>query len=259
MAIKQADVLTITSVKGGTGKTTNVLNIAGILSSEGKKVLIIDLDLYTGGIACALNIDNDKDLFLLVNDMNNNKFDYLENYTIKYNDKIDVIASPNDPRDASKINPKYLNVIIAKAKMKYDVVLIDTNHLLTDSNLVIFDNSDEILYFITNDPLDLKNMKSMTSIFRDMEMDNYKVILNNSLPKNKNIFNNYDIKTIIKSKVDYTLQPSLYEKNIDKYILNGKIMTLDPNYVKNHRKDILSYQIFLDSLLKKKVKNHEQA
>ncbi len=257
MAIKQADVLTITSVKGGTGKTTNVLNIAGILSSEGKKVLIIDLDLYTGGITCALNINNDKDLFLLVNDMNNNKFDYLENYTIKYNDHIDVIAAPNDPRDAAKISPKYLSVVIAKAKMKYDVVLIDTNHLLTDNNLVIFDNSDEILYFITNDPLDLKNMKSMTSIFRDMEMENYKVILNNSLPKNKSIFNNYDIKTIIKSKVDYTLQPSLYEKNIDKYTLNGKIMFLEPNYIKNHRKDILSYQVFLNSLLKKKVKNHE--
>ena len=36
------------TLKGGTGKTTNVLNIAGILSNIGKKVLIIDLDLYTG-------------------------------------------------------------------------------------------------------------------------------------------------------------------------------------------------------------------
>lgn len=257
MAVKQADVLTITSVKGGTGKTTNVLNIAGILSSIDKSVLIVDLDLYTGGVACSLNIDNDKDLFLLVNDMNNNKFDYLENYIIKYNDKIDVIPAPKDPRDASKISAKYLNVVLAKAKMKYDVVLIDTNHLLTDTNLVILDNSDVILYFVSNDPIDLKNMKSMTSIFRDMEVDNYRVILNNSLNRGKNIFNNYDIKTIINGKIDYVLPPALYEKNIDKYLIDGQILTLDKKYISNHRKEILSYQIFLEGLLKKKVKNND--
>lgn len=256
MAVKQGDTITITSVKGGVGKTVNTLNIAGILSSIGKKVLIIDLDLYTGGVACSLNIENDKDLFLLVNDMSNNKFDYLENYIIKYNENIDIIPAPKDPRDASKISPKYLNVVISKAKMKYDVVLIDTNHLLTDTNLVILDNSDVILYFISNDLIDLKNMKSMTSIFRDMEMDNYKVILNNSLPQNKKTFNNYDIKTVIKSKIDFTLSNKLYDKNIDKYIIDGKILTLDKNFVKNHKKEIEDYQTFLESLLKKKVKNN---
>lgn len=257
MAIKQADVLTITSVKGGTGKTTNVLNIAGILSSIGKSVLIIDLDLYTGGVACSLNIDNDKDLFLLVNDMSNNKFDYLENYIVKYNDKIDVIPAPKDPRDASKISAKYLNVVLAKAKMKYDIVLIDTNHLLTDNNLVILDNSDIILYFISNDPIDLKNMKSMISIFRDMEVDNYRIILNNSLSRGRNFFNNYDIKTVINSKIDYILPSSLYEKNIDRYVMNGQIITLDKKYLNNHKKEIVSYQVFLESLLKKKVKNND--
>ncbi len=257
MAVKQADVLTVTSVKGGTGKTTNVLNIAGILSSIGKSVLIIDLDLYTGGVACSLNIDNDKDLFLLVNDMSNNKFDYLENYIIKYNDKIDVIPAPKDPRDASKISAKYLNVVLSKAKMKYDVVLIDTNHLLTDNNLVILDNSDVILYFISNDPIDLKNMKSMVSIFKDMEVDNYRIILNNALNRDKNVFNNYDIKTVINNKIDYILPSAFYEKNINRYVMKGEIITLDKKYISNHRKEILSYQIFLEGLLKKKVKNND--
>ena len=96
----------------------------------------------------------------------------------------------------------------------------------------------------------------MTSIFRDMEMDNYKVILNNSLPQNKKTFNNYDIKTVIKSKIDFTLSNKLYEKNIDKYIIDGKILTLDKNFVKNHKKEIKDYQTFLESLLKKKVKNN---
>ena len=44
MALNKAKVFTITSVKGGVGKTTTVLNLAGIYSRLGKKVLIIELD-----------------------------------------------------------------------------------------------------------------------------------------------------------------------------------------------------------------------
>ena len=63
MAINQAKVLTITSVKGGTGKTTNTLNLAGIFSSMKKKVLIIDLDLHTGSIAASMNLKYEKDIY----------------------------------------------------------------------------------------------------------------------------------------------------------------------------------------------------
>ena len=37
-------VITVSSVKGGVGKTTMVLNLAGIYCGLNKKVLIIDLD-----------------------------------------------------------------------------------------------------------------------------------------------------------------------------------------------------------------------
>lgn len=39
------------SAKGGVGKTTTLLSLAGILSKMDKKVLIVDLDLTNGAIA----------------------------------------------------------------------------------------------------------------------------------------------------------------------------------------------------------------
>ena len=49
-------IVTVSSVKGGVGKTTLTTNLAGIYFLLKKKVLIIDLDLYAGGIATILNV-----------------------------------------------------------------------------------------------------------------------------------------------------------------------------------------------------------
>ena len=67
-------VVTVSSVKGGVGKTTLTANLAGIYFLLKKKVLIIDLDLYAGGIATILNVDYNKDIYMLVDSISNNRF-----------------------------------------------------------------------------------------------------------------------------------------------------------------------------------------
>lgn len=250
MSIKQARICTVTSVKGGTGKTTTTLNLAGIFQKLNQKILIIDLDLYAGGIAASLNIDNEKDIFKLMDDLNNNRFTNLEDYIVPYNEAIDVIPAPKDPRYASKINSKYLSVVFAKARLKYDIILVDTNHTLSDINLVTMDYSDQMLYVITNDPVDLKNMRTMVSIYRDMDKNNYKIILNEASDKQKDYFSMYDIKNIIKDNIDYTIPQSFYIRNIDKYVLEGKILTLDKKIFKNNKKAIQHLEKIAESILR---------
>lgn len=252
MAIKMGKIITFTSVKGGTGKTTTLLNLAGIYSNMGKKVLIMDFDLYTGAIAATLNLDITTDIYKLVDDLMNNRFDYIENYVLRYNDNIDLIAAPKDPRYAGKISSKYLKVIISRVQMKYDVILIDTNHALDEKNLITLDSSDEIVYVINNDAIDLKNMKTIVSIFKDADKNNYKIILNNSIDKNRNYFNKYDIKNIIKDNIDFIIPSTFYIKNIDKYVLDGEILTLNKTIRKSYKKVITSFETIAKSLIKEK-------
>ena len=75
-------------------------------ADKGKKVLIIDLDLYSGDIASSLNLNYDNDIYNLFEDLNNNKFENLDDYACSYNDNIKVIAAPKDPRLARKITSK---------------------------------------------------------------------------------------------------------------------------------------------------------
>ena len=162
-----AKIITIFSCKGGVGKTTTLINLAGIYSLKNKKVLIMDLDLNSGGVAISLNVDVNKTIYNVVDDIGNNRFDGIENYVSKYNNKIDVLSSPKDPRDALKVDSKYIDLIIISAMYKYDVILIDTSHNISPISLCALDKSDNTLFIVTNDPVDLKNARSMVAIFKD--------------------------------------------------------------------------------------------
>ena len=193
--------LCLFSGKGGVGKTILTLNLAAIYSQINKHVLIVDLDLSSGGIALATNKVFDKTIYNFVDDYNNNRFKDFNDYVVKYNENIDIMPSPKDPRQASKIDSKYIEILLDKAMFHYDMVLIDTNHNLNELNLVVLDAADNILFVIENDPMDLKNMKSLLSIFKDLDKTNYKILLNNSRDPFKKYFTLYDMKTIIKNNI----------------------------------------------------------
>lgn len=231
-------IISISSVKGGVGKTTLLLNLAGIYQKLKKRVLIIDLDLYSGGIATLLDLKNKKDLFMLVDSISNNRFVKLKDYIEHYNNYIDVLASPRDPRQSSQIGSRYISTILELAKKEYDVILVDTNHTLDENNLCIYDNSYMTLFVITNDIADLKNMKSLISIFKELDKKNYLICLNNSRDTGKDFLSLFDIKKIINSNIDYIISKDFYIKNIDKYVLNGEILTLNNSINRFHSKDI---------------------
>ena len=231
-------IISINSVKGGVGKTTLAISLAGIYSLMKKKVLLIDLDLYSGGISTYLDINNKKDIFMLIDSISNNRFTSLNDYIVNYNKNIDVIPSVKDPRLATRIDSKYIKAVFKLAKTEYDIVIVDTNHALDETNLVVLDNVDTSLYVITNDIVDLKNMKSLVSIFKDNEKTNYLTILNNSINHRTDYLSLFDIRTIIRTNIDYTISKSFYIKNINKYLLAGDILTLNSSINNTYQRDI---------------------
>lgn len=231
-------IISISSVNGGVGKTTTVLDLAGIYSLMDKRVLIIDMDLYSGGVAVSLDIKNKKDIFMMIDSMANNRFTSLKDYVTPYNRSIDVLACPRDPREAMKIESRFVPTIFDLAKKEYDVVLVDTHHVLDEINLTIMDYSYMTLFIIINDLANFKNMKSLLSIFKDTDKKNYLILLNNSRDTGKDYTSIYDIRTIIGSNIDYTISRNFYIRNIDKYVMNGEILTLNKNINTFHSGDI---------------------
>ena len=181
---------------------------------------------------------NKKDIYMLVDSISNNRFTSLKDYVCHYNNGIDVLAAPKDPRDVSKIESKYISKILDIAKTEYDVILIDTHHLLDEVTLMTLDSCFMSAFVVTNDLVDLKNMKTLISILNETKKDNYKIVLNNSRDTGRDYISLFDVRNILKSNVDYTISRNFYIRNIDKYVLKGDILTLNKFINRAHSSDI---------------------
>ena len=230
-------VIAITSGKGGVGKTIFATNLAGVYHHLKKKVLLIDMDLSSGGVNVLLNITNSKTIYNLADDILNNRFKDANDYVYHYSEYVDVLSSCKDPRQSSKIDIKLLEQIVMIYKNNYDVVILDTTHVPTSYTLTSLDLADKVLFMITDNLLDLKNSSNMISILKEIKEDNLKVILNNSCCIEKNYFSKFDVKNIIKHNIDYILPVSMYISNINKSLMEGMILVLNGNLSFKNKND----------------------
>lgn len=230
-------VIAVASGKGGVGKTIFATNLAGVYHHLKQKVLLIDMDLSSGGVNVLLNLTNAKTIYNLADDILNNRFKEAGEYVYHYSEYIDILPSCKDPRQGSKIDIKLIEQIITVYKNSYDVVILDTTHIPTAYTLTSLDLADTILFMITDNILDLKNSSSMLTILKEIKEDKVKVILNDSILVEKNYFSKFDIKSIIKHNIDYVLPNTMYIPNINKYLMDGKILVLNDNLKFKNKSD----------------------
>lgn len=223
---KKGKLITVTSMKGGVGKTTTILLLASIYRKLEKKVLLLDLDLYTGSIAFSLNAEVKSSIFNVCDDMANNRYKGINGgeYICHYDEFIDVLSSPKDPRQANKVDTKCLEILMNSLTNYYDVILVDTNHILDVYKMIAFEYSDSIVNIFTNDAFDLKGTKNFVSICKNVGVDNFLLVLNNAQDDRKRYFSDYDIKGVIKHPIDYILPTSLRVRNFDMYVTEGKLL-----------------------------------
>ena len=249
MKIKKGKSICLFSSKGGVGKTFNTISLAGIFRLLDKKVLIIDFDLYSGDIATYLNKRCKKDIYDLSLDLDGRLFNNLKDYVARVDDYIDILSAPVDSRLANKVNVNNIAEIINRSVIDYDIVLIDTNHALNEVSLSVLQTVDYIFLLTKNDPLDMKSLKTLITLLDENEYDNYKIILNNSRDPFKRYFTLFDLKRFINRGIDYTLTEDLYLKDMDKYVMDGIIVTLDKKFPDYFFKDYKTYLTIATDIL----------
>ena len=202
-------IVSITSGKGGVGKSTLTANIAYLMTQYGKNVAILDADI---GLANMQILLDTKPVYTL--------YDYIENGVsldniltkTKYQN-ITLIAGKSGHKFINENSALYTRVVSEIIQLNsFDIVLIDTGAGLNDYVQEFLNISDEIVAITTTDP------SALTDVYALLKMLS---VHKKRLFLAFNQTQNYTIgETITKSLKNLALKNNLNRNFMVKYIGN---------------------------------------
>ncbi len=142
-------ILSVTSGKGGVGKTSLTCNMALGLSQLGKKILIFDGDLGMANVDIFFGVHPKKNLQDLINGAS------LRESLTSVAQNIDLLAGGNGLYNLCHLDAFQRREIINRlsdASFSYDYLLIDTSPGLHDHVLHLNSIADECFIVLTSDP-----------------------------------------------------------------------------------------------------------
>ncbi|MEX2210236.1 MAG: AAA family ATPase [Gaiellaceae bacterium] len=153
-------IVTVFSPKGGTGKTVIATNLAASLAKrEGKRTLLLDLDLQFGDAAIVLGIEPEKTIYDLVVAPGELDSEKLAGYVTKHACGLDLLAAPLRPEDAELVTESKVMSLLEVARASYDAIVVDTSPFFHGPMLATLDRTDELLVLCGLDVPTLKNVR----------------------------------------------------------------------------------------------------
>jgi pilus assembly protein CpaE len=183
---RHGKICTVFSPKGGTGKTVTATNLASAFAKwEGKKTLLLDLDLQFGDAAIMLGLEPDKTIYDLVVAPGELDTEKLAGYTSKHSSGLEVLAAPLRPEDAELVTEAKLGRLLEVARESYDAIVVDTSPFFHGPMLATLDRTDELLLLSS---LDVPTLKNLRLALQTLELLSFpkqriKIVLNRSNSK----------------------------------------------------------------------------
>lgn len=155
---KAGKVMLICSAVGGSGKTTVTVNLAALLAERNLKTAVVDGDLQFGDIALALNLIP---VTTVKEAVEQNGLKEINDYCLMHKSGLRLLAAPTRPEYADLITADALVLAVEGMREQSDIVLVETQHGLTDQNIILMDQADSIMVVTTPGMAALKNTKLM--------------------------------------------------------------------------------------------------
>ncbi|MBV8065020.1 MAG: AAA family ATPase [Actinobacteria bacterium] len=159
-AAHRGRVVTVFSPKGGTGKTVVSTNIAASLAKrDGRRTLLLDLDLQFGDSAIVLGIEPEKTIFDLVVGPGELDAEKVAGYVSRHPCGLDVLPAPLRPEDAELVTEAKIIALLEVVRGSYDAIVVDTSPFFHGPMLATLDRTDELLVLCGLDIPTLKNVR----------------------------------------------------------------------------------------------------
>lgn len=168
---KIAHTITVTSGKGGVGKTSLVANMAICLAQAGQRVIILDADLGLANIDVVFGIRPKYNLMDVVNGEMN-----IDEIMVQGPYGIQIIAGGSGVMELADLDDKKSQKLISQLGFledKTDFLLIDTGAGISKSVVSFCQAADQVVVITTTEPTSLVDAFGIIKVLSNKRPDAY--------------------------------------------------------------------------------------
>lgn len=173
---KKFKVITVSSGKGGVGKTSFVVNLASSLASRGLNVCILDADFGMANVDIMFGSLSKYSIYDVLTDKKR-----LSEVIIKTEDGISIIPGGSGLKKIFNIDDESKNKLFESLDelSNIDILIIDTGAGASDNVLKFIEIADEVIIITNSEPTALTDAYSLIKIISLNEINqNISVVVN---------------------------------------------------------------------------------
>ncbi len=170
-------IITISSGKGGVGKTNIVANLGYALCRFGKRVLILDADLGLGNLDVLLGLTPEYNLSHVINGEKK-----LSDIVVSGPGRLQILPAASGIQEMTALSQEERHFVFSQLDAfirKFDIMLIDTAAGISSNVLYFNINADEILVVATPEPTSITDAYALMKVLSvKYGSDHFKLVVN---------------------------------------------------------------------------------
>jgi len=161
-------ILAFVPVKGGAGATFLATSLAYALSTQGKRVLVVDLNLYFGDAALFVSEHQPTSSIVdLARQTYRMDASLLDASVLKARDNLHVLAAPPWPKQVDAVTADALESILTLARSQYDFIVLDASRMLDTATIKALDMADKIYLTLQLSLPSIQNAKRVITVLQE--------------------------------------------------------------------------------------------
>ena len=204
-ASREAQIVTVFSTKGGSGKTVIATNLAVCFARQGLRTLLVDLDLHSGDDALVLGLSPRWTVLDLVQSPGDLDAEKLAGFVTRHSSGVDLLPAPTRPDEEELVAIDRLEPLLEVARRSYDAVVIDTSSSFAPATLLAIDHTDTLILVGASDVPTIKSLKIALETLDMLEMTlrDTRILMNRSGAKVG--LEDRDVERTLRREITYTL------------------------------------------------------
>jgi MinD-like ATPase involved in chromosome partitioning or flagellar assembly len=187
-----AQVVSVHSFRGGTGKSNTTANVASILAAEGRRVGVVDLDIQSPGIHVIFGFDQDRSMRRSLNDylwgdceLRDAAHDVTPSSNGGLSGQVWLVPSSMRPADIARVMQEGYDVNRLNEgfrrlvdDLSLDVLLLDTHPGINEETLLSIAMSNALVIVLRPDQQDYEGTHVTVAVARKLDVPRMLLVVN---------------------------------------------------------------------------------